>query len=279
MRIALVLIMLLATSTVIRSFRHTLLVHRPIFHHATTPPGRLFLSDPNSGDSAPKPAAAWNLKILKNKITNKIIRTHKKIGKGGPNLDTHMSTLQALTTLESLLSSPSSDVDAIVSAALSLDLDDLPSNPQPRGPKKMKGPKAQSKSRKPFRTYTFENITILVGKKAEDNDILSVGEARGEPNEVWLHASGYAGSHVVIKCDFDETPRPVLNAGALLAAKYSKNQSNRAKVNYTRCRNVSKPIGAKPGLVKLGGDVGVIEVDLKIGEGFLEELEEAVKIN
>ena len=51
------------------------------------------------------------------------------------------------------------------------------------------------------------------------------------------------------------------------------------KVNYTRCRNVSKPIGAKPGLVKLSGDVGVVTVDLKKGEDILEDLEANVVIN
>ena len=64
-----------------------------------------------------------------------------------------------------------------------------------------------------------------------------------------------------------------------MAAKYSKDKSQRVKVNYTRCRNVSKPIGAKPGLVKLSGDVGVVTVDLKKGEDILEDLEANVVIN
>ncbi|GMI00896.1 hypothetical protein TrST_g1751 [Triparma strigata] len=284
MRYVVPFLMLLSIHSLsVRSFRPSLLLRSVPLHHNNV---RLFASTDatDSTDANPKPAADWNLRVLKTKLTNKIIRTHKKIGKGGPNVETHMSTLESLTSLESQLqshssSSPPSSLESIVSAAVSLGLDDLPAMPQPRGPKKVKGPKSQAPSRKPFRTYTFSSTTILVGKKAEDNDTLSVGPSRGLPDEIWLHASGHAGSHVIIKSPYDSTSDEVLNAAALLAAKYSKDKSQRVKVNYTRCRNVSKPIGAKPGLVKLSGDVGVVTVDLKKGEDILEDLEANVVIN
>ena len=47
----------------------------------------------------------------------------------------------------------------------------------------------------------------------------------------------------------------------------------------TRCRNVSKPPGAKPGLVFLNGDVKTVKVDLKREAKLLDALDETVKLN
>ena len=43
-------------------------------------------------------------------------------------------------------------------------------------------------------------------------------------------------------------------------------------VTYTRCRNVSKPFGAKAGLVQLSGDVATIQVNIKAETARLERL-------
>jgi hypothetical protein len=39
--------------------------------------------------------------------------------------------------------------------------------------------------------------------------------------------------------------------------------AGKVTVNYCRCRNVSKPSGAKPGLVYLNGEVSTIAVNIK----------------
>ena len=75
------------------------------------------------------------------------------------------------------------------------------------------------------------------------------------------------------KCDDDEPPRPTILDAAALAAKYSKAASQRVSVSLTRCRNVSKPKGAKPGLVNINGDVTTIKLDMKAEAGRLERLE------
>ena len=53
----------------------------------------------------------------------------------------------------------------------------------------------------------FEGYTILIGRNAEMNDILTTEIA--EKDDIWLHASQVPGSHVVIKYKDEEVPRIV----------------------------------------------------------------------
>ena len=84
-----------------------------------------------------------------------------------------------------------------------------------------------------------------------------------------MHAAGCPGSHVVILCDGDDDgiglPKSTVLDAAVLAANYSKAAGQRrVKVSLTRCRSVSKPAGAKPGLVNINsGDVRTVTVDMK----------------
>lgn len=103
-----------------------------------------------------------------------------------------------------------------------------------------------------YRTYEKDGWTILVGKGASDNDELSLEIA--EPQDWWLHAAGYSGSHVVVRSpDGLEPPRPVLQHAARLAAWHSKARGAGGKVDVHVCqaRDVSKPRGFKAGLVQL----------------------------
>ena len=52
---------------------------------------------------------------------------------------------------------------------------------------------------------------------------------------------------------------------------------SRVSVSLTRCRNISKPMGAKPGLVSLRGDITTIKMDLKAEAKRLERLEATVQ--
>ena len=46
-----------------------------------------------------------------------------------------------------------------------------------------------------WREYQRDGFLILVGKGARENDRLTFRVA--EPNDLWLHASGYAGSELL----------------------------------------------------------------------------------
>lgn len=103
-----------------------------------------------------------------------------------------------------------------------------------------------------FRRVELDGWEILVGKGARDNDHLTFKVAR--PRDYWLHASGFAGSHVVVRVDEDgEAPRHVLEHAAALAAYHSKARDAGGKVIVHVCRaaDVRKPRGAPAGQVQL----------------------------
>ena len=98
-----------------------------------------------------------------------------------------------------------------------------------------------------------DGLIVLVGKTAEDNDVLSL--KLGSPRDFWFHVAGDSGSHVVVRnsenlaCPFRET----LHFAAGLAAGYSKaRHGGRVAVHWTTCDEVSKPRGLPAGKVQLG---------------------------
>ncbi len=115
-----------------------------------------------------------------------------------------------------------------------------------------------------FRTHVEEGYEILVGRSARDNDRLSLEVAR--PRDLWLHAHGFAGSHVVVRPVLPpggldpedrpvtkEVPGGVVQRAAELAAWHSKARHARGKVTVHLCRasEVTKPRGAPAGQVRL----------------------------
>jgi predicted ribosome quality control (RQC) complex YloA/Tae2 family protein len=100
----------------------------------------------------------------------------------------------------------------------------------------------------------LDGFEILVGRSARENDRLSLREAR--PADLWLHAAGYAGSHVVIRArdgKTGEVPRHVIEHAAALAIWHSKAREAGGKVpvHLCRARNVGKRRGAPPGQVTI----------------------------
>lgn len=112
--------------------------------------------------------------------------------------------------------------------------------------------KAERKHVKGTRQYlSSDGFEILVGRTANDNDRLTFKIAK--PNDVWLHAADYGGSHVVVRNGTrKEIPHRTLTEAAQLAAYFSQAKKNaKADVSYTERKFVSKIKGAKPGLVRL----------------------------
>ena len=98
-----------------------------------------------------------------------------------------------------------------------------------------------------------DGMTVLVGKTADDNDVLSLKLA--SPRDFWLHVATDSGSHVVVRNPegLERMPRETGRFAASLAAGYSKAaRGGRVAVHVTTCDEVSKPRGAPPGQVLLG---------------------------
>lgn len=106
-----------------------------------------------------------------------------------------------------------------------------------------------------FRVVECEGFEILVGKGDEENDRLTFGIA--EARDLWLHISGPAGSHVIVRnpegLSLEAVPRAIVERAAALAAWHSKARGARGKVEVHVCRvaDVRKPKGFAPGQVLL----------------------------
>lgn len=100
------------------------------------------------------------------------------------------------------------------------------------------------------RVVSPDGLTVLVGRTAADNDVLTFKLA--SPRDFWLHVSGESGSHVVVRNpdNLASLPRATKQLAAALAAGYSKaRRGGRVVVHLARCRDVSKPRGLAPGKV------------------------------
>ena len=71
----------------------------------------------------------------------------------------------------------------------------------------------------------------------------------------------------------------VVMDAAALAARQSKCTGGTIRVSMIKCRNVSKPPGAKPGLVRLNGDVRTVVVNMKAAEKRLKRLDDTCLVN
>lgn len=101
----------------------------------------------------------------------------------------------------------------------------------------------------PFKVFEDSGFTILVGRNAENNDLLT--QRYAHKDDLWLHAKDVTGSHVVIRQRAGQPiPTPVLERAAQLAAWYSRRKNDSlCPVTYTPKKFVRKPRGAKPGQV------------------------------
>ncbi len=108
--------------------------------------------------------------------------------------------------------------------------------------------KNNDKPARPFLFHAPDGTEILVGKNNSQNDRLTFKTA--SPRDLWLHAKDIPGSHVILRANGDEPQETALLLAAGLAAHFSKAQgSSNIPVDYTECRYVKKPSGAKPGFV------------------------------
>ncbi|MES2381940.1 MAG: NFACT RNA binding domain-containing protein [Bacteroidota bacterium] len=109
--------------------------------------------------------------------------------------------------------------------------------------------KSKLEQREQYRVFTYKGFKILVGKSAANNDELTLKIAH--KNDLWLHAKGVSGSHVIIKHQNKNTfTTDVITYAAQIAAYYSKSKgSAMVPVIYTPKKFVRKPKGAEPGQV------------------------------
>lgn len=119
-------------------------------------------------------------------------------------------------------------------------------------PKTSKREPAAAKSIPGVRRYlSTDGYEVLVGRTARDNDTLTFRLAH--PNDLWMHAGDYPGSHVVIRNPTrKEIPHRTIIEAAQLAGRFSQaSEDAKVVIHYTERKFLSKPKGAAPGLVRL----------------------------
>lgn len=103
----------------------------------------------------------------------------------------------------------------------------------------------------PFRKFEIESFEIWLGKNAKSNDKLV---ARAHKEDVWMHARGVGGSHLVIRMNNngEYPPKHVLLKAASVAAWNSKARGSAlVPVIITKRKYITKPKGAPAGAVRV----------------------------
>ncbi|MGB9825597.1 MAG: Rqc2 family fibronectin-binding protein, partial [Desulfofundulus sp.] len=112
--------------------------------------------------------------------------------------------------------------------------------------------KREPEKPRPLVFTSSEGFTILVGRNNKQNDYLTLHLAKD--GDIWLHTRDIPGSHVLIRTAGRTVPETTLAEAASLAAYFSRaRESQNVPVDYTLCRNVHKPRGARPGYVVYTG--------------------------
>jgi len=108
----------------------------------------------------------------------------------------------------------------------------------------------ENQRRAPFRRFvSTDGLTILVGRNARENDELTFGLANSD--DLWLHARGTPGSHVVVRVEKgkDAPPATLLDAATLALLYSDLRKSGKGEIIYTRRKWVRKAKSQAPGAV------------------------------
>jgi len=126
-------------------------------------------------------------------------------------------------------------------------------------PKKERGgprqPRNAARTAGPFRRFTSaDGLPIYVGRNARENDELTFKFAHSD--DLWLHARGTPGSHVIVRLEKGTEPPPeTVRDAATLALLYSDlKKSGKGEIIYTRRKWVKKMKGQPAGTVAVTQD-------------------------
>ena len=141
-------------------------------------------------------------------------------------------------------------LDALARAETERDLSEIRAELQEQGYLR----KLRSKKDKPagvsapMEFTTSDGFTVLVGRNNRQNDKLTLKTANN--NDIWFHTKNIPGSHTVLVTQGRQPTETAMVQAAQLAALHSRaKDSSQVPVDYTQIRHVSKPAGAKPGMV------------------------------
>ncbi len=117
-----------------------------------------------------------------------------------------------------------------------------------KGGKQTKGKPVPPGGGVPLHAQSRDGFTILIGKNSRQNEDVTFHHATS--NDMWLHARGVPGSHVIIKAGGRDIPRSTIEQAASFAAWYSQARgSTSVPIDFTLQRHVRHMKGGGPGMV------------------------------
>lgn len=125
-----------------------------------------------------------------------------------------------------------------------------PSGVATDAPPKQKGAKARKQQEKlpqPLRVRTRYGAHVLIGRTAGQNDVATFRLA--DPDDLWLHARGVPGSHVILRTGQGYTEADLREAASYAAAYSRARNEAQVDVLYTERKHVRKVPNAPPGFV------------------------------
>jgi predicted ribosome quality control (RQC) complex YloA/Tae2 family protein len=146
------------------------------------------------------------------------------------------------------------------------DLDKPPAPPKPTRQKQKAKLALPPGLGKLLRLTSPDGMEVYVGKSMRQNEYLSFKVAA--PDDIWLHARGVPGAHVIIKMQGipQPPPRTLLFAAGLAAGRSQARHDTAAEVMYTRARHLRKPPGAPPGTLLYSHEQSIRVAPLPSGE-------------
>lgn len=128
--------------------------------------------------------------------------------------------------------------------AVGAELDELRGAAPPR-PARARSPRKEDSV---VRDRTPDGLEVLLGTTGRGNEAVTFKLAR--PDDLWLHARGVPGAHVILRTGGGEPPPASLRFAAQLAARNSRARAaGRVEVDYTLRKHVRKIPAGPPGLV------------------------------
>ncbi|RMG80453.1 MAG: DUF814 domain-containing protein, partial [Chloroflexi bacterium] len=100
----------------------------------------------------------------------------------------------------------------------------------------------------PLKVVTPDGFVVWIGRNSRQNELVTF--KHGSPQDLWLHARGVPGAHVIIRNDGRRISDELIDKAASVAAYYSaRRNESRVIVDVTRRKYVKKIKGAGPGMV------------------------------
>ncbi len=117
----------------------------------------------------------------------------------------------------------------------------------------------EDETHQPYTEFSIDGWPVLVGRSAQDNDVLTFRHAR--PDDLWFHAQNITGSHVILRTAARKIPVPgsVMEKVAGIAAFFCKaKHSGLVSVVYTLRKYVRKNKKMHPGQVVIQFEKSII---------------------